>query len=937
VNAPAQWFQTGQTLPSLTISRGVLYPSPSTNKVCLGYHAPRVDAVIGNVTPTDAVIQVTQAFTMEENAVLALGTRAELQPTGISSVVSVGDPRNKGWNYLVNSRSASTVAGQTIHSPQKGVPSNVDGIIVGLSAPSVQLRFTRFLFLDTAVGNLFATNPTANVLAESCRFEWCSNGMYAFARSVSAKNCLFRDCFFGISAWGVDSSITAQLCTFDRCRDGIRVDHGTVDAKDCLFSSNDGGEGTYGFSVGIEMLSGTVNESHNGFHKLNIDITGQGIHERSVSLPDSNSPYNRIHPQESTWFLRGRVNNPANPFPPPEDIIISDMGSKTLDDYALSGSMSASKHAIRDTGLVDIGYHWPVLDAAGAGLPAEWKSYFSVTNPGSDDDADAVSNLEEYLNETNPKKSDTDDDRYISETFQEVGLDGPTAPEIQDLGFANGPSRADLRRGPYLQISKLDATGVTFRVYWAFDNDWWPPGGPQRAAFLLRQSGESQFTEVGFMTGTDSSVIETCMTTTADCFYGFDGQLEFMRVTLSDLTRGALFSYKIRYEENPGNLPARTVETPVYTFRVPQISPTSFAFIVYGGTTGKITPLPEFLPIYNKAHELLIEKILADLSAPEFAEVAQKMLFAIHLGDFAWSGFTGYWRDHLFNPAAKLQRAIPVLPVVGDRDFGFRDPFGPDPRLETLRGFLDYPAEPRFACDPAIDQFQEVNYSFDLGRARFVFGDTLEGAASTGLYGGFILGKVNDIADDENFDWRFVFFHIPGYSHSLMNPFTPHTPPSFPTTPDGLVREALYSTGLSLAAPSRHVTLVANAHNRLYERAQIGDPSPLTQLVIGRAGPLLKDPKTGAFEPEHDPWTNLVPYVDDLREPGVRKIPRDVPEVAEREELEGWLGYALVLVAPDGVDPAVVRVTTKQYSFDELLFPPVLDLAFEETLDLLER
>ena len=44
-----------------------------------------------------------------------------------------------------------------------------------------------------------------------------------------------------------------------------------------------------------------------------------------------------------------------------------------------------------------------------------------------------------------------------------------------------------------------------------------------------------------------------------------------------------------------------------------------------------------------------------------------------------------------------------------------------------------------------------------------------------------------------------------------------------------------------------------------------------------------------------------------------------------------------VLVAPDGVDPAVVRVTTKQYSFDELLFPPVLDLAFEETLDLLER
>ena len=75
----------------------------------------------------------------------------------------------------------------------------------------------------------------------------------------------------------------------------------------------------------------------------------------------------------------------------------------------------------------------------------------------------------------------------------------------------------------------------------------------------------------------------------------------------------------------------------------------------------------------------------------------------------------------------------------------------------------------------------------------------------------------------------------------------------------------------------------------------------------------------------------MPPYVDDGRNSGVRLIPQ-----ATQEDLEGaWLGYAFVLVAPDGIDPPVVRVKSKMFTTNDA--GTVLTFAFEETRELQER
>ncbi len=102
-------------------------------------------------------------------------------------------------------------------------------------------------------------------------------------------------------------------------------------------------------------------------------------------------------------------------------------------------------------------------------------------------------------------------------------------------------------------------------------------------------------------------------------------------------------------------------------------------------------------------------------------------------------------------------------------------------------------------------------------------------------------------------------------------------------------------------------------------------PPPLPQLVLGRAG----------FNGRRDlPWGTPPP--DDV-DPGMNSGARLIPQ-ANQETIDdggGWLGYAFVLVAPDGSNPPVVRVKSRLFTTN--LSGTVLSFAFEKTLDLQER
>jgi len=355
------------------------------------------------------------------------------------------------------------------------------------------------------------------------------------------------------------------------------------------------------------------------------------------------------------------------------------------------------------------------------------------------------------------------------------------------------------------------------------------------------------------------------------------------------------------------------METPVYTFRVPESDPTSFAFLLYGGTNTREAASVD--AVYNEAHEMLVNQMLQDLASQQgdFPEIAGKLRFAVHLGDIGYDGGRhAGWNEQLFWPAAGLMRELPYLPVPGDMDYGAEKPEGQN----ALRAFLDWPNEP-----PGNQAF---SYSFDLGRARFVIGDAGDSRHDSS-YGDFIRTAIDDIKDNlEDFDWRFVFYHTPGYAESLAKPFFPRDPPDS-YTEGWQIRQTLFSNEDSLADAARHVTMIACGHNHQYERASIlptGEPL-LPQFVIGRAG----------FHSEGDaPWPTQVDFYED---PGRTSGSRQIPQPSQEDVEKSWLGYAFVLVAPDGVNPAVVRVKSRMFKLNPA--ETELTFVFEEVLDLQER
>jgi hypothetical protein len=274
---------------------------------------------------------------------------------------------------------------------------------------------------------------------------------------------------------------------------------------------------------------------------------------------------------------------------------------------------------------------------------------------------------------------------------------------------------------------------------------------------------------------------------------------------------------------------------------------------------------------------------MEDLQKPENAEFREKLLFTVHLGNFVESGAEfAHWKNHLFNPAIRLMREVPYLPVAGSRDYVL------NPTLLNFRRYLDFPGEVQ-------GQYNQVNYRIDFGRTRLMIGDTGADGNSSLEYDDRILQWADEIKADDYYDWRFAFYHFPGYTKAL--------PPGSGLTDYRIqnVREALFNTynpNGYLDNPALRVTFIASSHNHMYERSGIGDVEEerVMQFVLGGGGHPLRD------------WPEIWSFVDSHYSNGASIIPNaPTPE-------EGWLGYAFVLVKPDR-HPGKVLIRARNYTY----------------------
>lgn len=79
-------------------------------------------------------------------------------------------------------------------------------------------------------------------------------------------------------------------------------------------------------------------------------------------------------------------------------------------------------------GLPDIGSD-EFIDADSDGMADSWKAFYGVTDPNANADTDALTNLQEYQNRTNPLVEDTDGDSISDSDEVTITLTDPTVPD----------------------------------------------------------------------------------------------------------------------------------------------------------------------------------------------------------------------------------------------------------------------------------------------------------------------------------------------------------------------------------------------------------------------------------------------------------------------------------------------------------------------------
>jgi len=81
-------------------------------------------------------------------------------------------------------------------------------------------------------------------------------------------------------------------------------------------------------------------------------------------------------------------------------------GNLSQNGYNISNDYTNIECFLHELAGDDVHYS----DIDGDGMPNYWEDKFNISSPGADHDNDGLSNLNEYLNRTHPRKSDTDGD-----------------------------------------------------------------------------------------------------------------------------------------------------------------------------------------------------------------------------------------------------------------------------------------------------------------------------------------------------------------------------------------------------------------------------------------------------------------------------------------------------------------------------------------------
>ena len=102
--------------------------------------------------------------------------------------------------------------------------------------------------------------------------------------------------------------------------------------------------------------------------------------------------------------------------------------AKDAGNALIAYSRRDSDNELRADGLIDIGVD-EVVDGDSDAIADTWMAYYGLSDASGHDDSDALTNLEEYENQTNPLEADTDGDS-VSDS-DEVNLTG-TNPLVAD-------------------------------------------------------------------------------------------------------------------------------------------------------------------------------------------------------------------------------------------------------------------------------------------------------------------------------------------------------------------------------------------------------------------------------------------------------------------------------------------------------------------------
>ena len=407
--------------------------------VALGFHAPRIDRYNDRSVRSE-VVPPNFSFQVDPGSVVVLdGTSSGGSPKIEMQRARIGGAQpDDEWVTFVDWRNALTVAnfsfGGTIPSCTNCFATAHQAIssamTVQVGGDVTTVRRTRFLWLGSS-GIPGVTSTALNVHktnlpgseARNLEFYGCTSGL--FCSITGEEEFPFTNCLFyrgGNTAVAVLSGQAHfELLTIDSYPIGI-FDVGStgtrITVRNSVFTEITDDPNTNAKEAAIKAREQTLFEDHNAFAQVTYPVVdkttenARSISERSYDFGNT-LPYDRISGRErSVWFLKGRNSQIGLPS---AEISLEDGGGALGAEFAADG-LSTNRRAIRDDGVVDLGYHWRDFeDTDGDGMASVWEEHFGLdpddpADAATDIDSDGLTNLTEFLRGTRPDSADSESD-----------------------------------------------------------------------------------------------------------------------------------------------------------------------------------------------------------------------------------------------------------------------------------------------------------------------------------------------------------------------------------------------------------------------------------------------------------------------------------------------------------------------------------------------